>query len=39
MPNPNWISWRNSVPRRILIEDLVRGVLPLENDELTAEEA
>lgn len=37
--NPNFISWRNSIPKRIILEDLIGGILPLEEHELSAEEA
>lgn len=37
--NPDYIQWTNSIPKAILIEDLVRGICPVEETELTAEEA
>ena len=37
--NPNYISWRNSIPRCILIEDLIVGILPVEESKMSAEEA
>ena len=37
--NPNWVKWKNSDPRCILIEDLVSGILSLDNKEVSAEEA
>ena len=37
--NPDWIPWRNCVPRAIIIEDLIAGYLPMDNDEMTAEHA
>ena len=33
-----WIAWRNCEPKSILIEDLVSGVLPVEDSEMTAED-
>jgi len=35
----NWIAWRNSVQRDILLDDLLCGVLPVEASELSAEQA
>eukprot|EP00980_Cylindrotheca_fusiformis_P030820 scaffold25470_cov793-Cylindrotheca_fusiformis.AAC.1 len=35
----DFINWRSSAARAIIIEDLVRGILPLENSQMTAEEA
>lgn len=37
--NPNWIDWRKSQAREILLEDLESGVLPLEADYVTAQVA
>ena len=37
--NPDWIDWRNSWAREILLEDLHDGVLPLDEEELSAEDA
>eukprot|EP00980_Cylindrotheca_fusiformis_P026501 scaffold16306_cov113-Cylindrotheca_fusiformis.AAC.1 len=37
--NNDFINWRSSAARAIVIEDLVRGILPLENSQMTAEEA
>jgi hypothetical protein len=34
-----WIKWKGSTQRRILIEDLVSGMMPLEDDEVSANEA
>jgi hypothetical protein len=34
-----WITWKGSTPRRILIEDLVTGMLPVDGTELSADEA
>ena len=34
-----WIDWRNSEPRAILIEDLVGGILSLDDDEIPAQVA
>lgn len=36
---PGWIDWIKSETRCIIIEDLARGILPLNNNELTAEQA
>lgn len=37
--NPDFIKWEKSEPRAILIEDLVQGVLPLDDKEMTHETA
>lgn len=37
--NPDFIKWEKSEPRAILIEDLVQGVLPLDDEEMTHETA
>ena len=34
-----WIDWANSQAREILLDDLQRGLLPVEAHELSAEEA
>jgi len=39
MVNEDWIKWRNSLQRDIIIEDLLCGILPLEASELSAEQA
>jgi hypothetical protein len=36
---PVWIDWRDCVPKHIIMDDLQRGILSLEADELSAEEA
>jgi len=36
---PGWIDWKKSVCKRIVLDDLISGVLPLEQSEMTAEEA
>ena len=37
--NPDWIDWRKSEARNIVLDDLRSGRLPLEESELTADEA
>ena len=37
--NPDFIKWEKSEPCAILIEDLVQGVLPLDDKEMTHETA
>ena len=37
--NPDWIDWRKSEARQIIIDDLRSGRLPLDAAELTADEA
>jgi hypothetical protein len=37
--NPDWITWRNSTPRQIVMLDLINGFLPLDPTEMSAEEA
>jgi hypothetical protein len=34
-----WIAWRASTPRRILLDDLESGMLSLDSEEMSAEEA
>jgi hypothetical protein len=34
-----WIDWRNSKARLIVMEDLAKGIIPLEDRECTAKEA
>lgn len=36
---PDWIDWRKSDARQVLLDDLASGRLPLDNDVVTAEEA
>ena len=37
--NPDWISWRDSIPKAIIVEDLITGILPLDDGVMSAEEA
>ena len=37
--NPEWIDWRTSAARKIVLEDLDGQVLPLEDDVVSAQEA
>jgi len=37
--NPDWIDWRNSEARQIILEDLEEGILPLDANEVSAERA
>jgi hypothetical protein len=37
--NPDWMSWRNSTPRQIVMLDLINGFLPLDPAEMSPEEA
>lgn len=34
-----WIDWRNSEPRKILMGDLIAGILPLDENEMPARDA
>ena len=36
--NPDWISWRDSIPKAIIVEDLITGILPLDDGVMSAEE-
>jgi hypothetical protein len=36
---PGWIEWRNCVPKHIIMNDLETGVLPIDAEEMSAEEA
>jgi hypothetical protein len=36
---PGWIEWRDCVPKHIIMEDLETGVLPDNEEELSAAEA
>ena len=37
--NPDFIDWKKSEAKEIILDDLKRGVLPLEEEECSAEEA
>jgi hypothetical protein len=37
--NEGWIEWRNCRAKAIIIEDLVKGIIPLSDDECTAKDA
>jgi hypothetical protein len=34
-----WIEWRDSMPKRIIMDDLQAGYLPIDAEEMSAEEA
>jgi hypothetical protein len=34
-----WIEWRDCVPKHIIIDDLQAGILPIDEEEMSAEEA
>lgn len=37
--NPDWINWRTSEAREVILDDLVTGILPLDAEVVSAEEA
>jgi hypothetical protein len=39
LTRPGWIHWKSSAARKILLDDLERGLLPVDPAELSAEEA
>jgi hypothetical protein len=38
-PREGWIKWKPSKAKQILLDDLEEGILPVDADELSAEEA
>lgn len=37
--NPDWIDWRNSKAKKVIMEDLIEGRLPLQESEMSTWEA
>jgi hypothetical protein len=39
VPQKGWIKWKTSRARQMILDDLVRGILPVDPAEMSATEA